>query len=140
MITNMSTEAQSMNTSVSSTGRESKRLRATTTPTQDLTLPSTINQPEEKLTPTQAALLGVETFIVTLHPGLQPFLRELLGKVVKGYASYHYKNKKHWEMILESSYSYVPDLCKKIGRLLHPLEEIAESDNFKTLDIQKEAK
>ena len=81
--------------------------------------------------PTEAAMAMKNSHIATLHEALQPFLQDLTETCLRRYAAYYYKNAKHEEMHLDPN--YVPASCKKIGLTLQGIDEVKETDDFKSL-------
>jgi hypothetical protein len=81
--------------------------------------------------PTEAAMAMKNSHIATLHEALQPFLHDLTETCLRRYAAYYYKNAKHEEMHLDPN--YVPASCKKIGLTLQGIDEVKETEDFKSL-------
>ncbi len=81
--------------------------------------------------PTEAAMAMKNSHIATLHEALQPFLQDLTETCLRRYAAYYYKNAKHEEMHLDPN--YVPASCKKIGLTLQGIDEVKETEDFKSL-------
>lgn len=75
----------------------------------------------DNVTPTSTTLLKVEEYVVVLHIGLQLSFNIYLGKLVKDYATYYYRKKKHWDLVKDPC--YIPGSAKKIGLPLHPIAE-----------------
>ena len=67
-----------------------------------------------------------------LHNDAQPFLLELLGSVLKEFATSYWKHKKYQGMV--SHYDYIPFSCKH-GLTLQALEEVKESEDYITLCV-----
>ena len=132
----MSSEAPS-NNSQASTARENKRSRTSTAALIDLTGSSSTNQqPTVGMPPTKTAKLKIEAYVVTLHTGMQHFLRARLEKVLSTFSAQFYKNKKYLEMSQDNE--YVPNCCKDLGFPLLPVEEVRESEDFKALNVEFE--
>jgi hypothetical protein len=78
--------------------------------------------------PTEAALAMKNRHIETLHEALQPFLLDLTETCLR---SYYYKNTKHEVMYLNPN--YIPVSCKKIGLTLQGIDEVKETEDYKSL-------
>jgi hypothetical protein len=72
--------------------------------------------------------------IETLHEALQPFLKDLTETCLIRFAAYYYKNVKHEEMLLDAN--YVPTSCKKFGLTLQAMDEVKETEDYKSLCSQ----
>jgi hypothetical protein len=81
--------------------------------------------------PTEAALAMKNRHIEMLHKALQPFLCNLTETCLRRFASYYYKNAKHKEIYLNPNYVLVS--CKKIGLTLQGIEEVKETEDYKSL-------
>ena len=60
--------------------------------------------PEKKLTPSETALASAESYFQSLHPGIRAILVPILEEVLKLHATFYYKNRKHQEMLLDTTY------------------------------------
>jgi hypothetical protein len=69
--------------------------------------------------------------IEMLHKALQPIRHNLTETCLRCFASYYYKNAKHKEMLL--NLNYVPVSCKKIGLTLQGIDEVKETEDYKSL-------
>ena len=85
------------------------------------------------LSPMEASLASAEPYYKLLHPGLQSTTVPTLKNVLKSLATHFWKNRKHTEMLLDTS--YIPSSYKK-GPTLNVIEEVRESEGFITLNAQ----
>ena len=69
-----------------------------------------------------------------LHEKLQPFLKDLIGRVLKDTSAFHYKSKKYKEM--RSDPEYVPAICQSVGMKLQAIDEVTKSPGYKTPEDQ----
>jgi hypothetical protein len=97
-------------------------------------------QPTQVTSPLEAALAAVQVYIATLHEKLQPFLKDLIGHVLKDASAFHHKSEKYTEM--RANPEYVPTICQIVGIKLQALDEVTKSPGYKTLEdkLTKEIK
>ena len=92
--------------------------------------------PEKELSPSKMALASAESYLLSLHPGIQASLVPTLKEVLKLYATFYSKNRKHQEMLLDTT--YVPSSCRKTLPL-NVLPEVTESEGSITLSANLNA-
>jgi hypothetical protein len=63
-------------------------------------------QPTRVTSPLDAALAAAQIYVAALHEKLQPFLKDLIGRVLKDASAFHYKSKKYKEM--HANPEYIP--------------------------------
>ncbi len=80
----------------------------------------------------EAALAPAQIYIATLHEKLQPFLKDLIGRILKDVSAFHYKSKKYNEMHAEPE--YIPTVCRSVGMRLQAIDEVTKSLGYKTLE------
>jgi hypothetical protein len=61
------------------------------------------------ISPLEAALAAVQIYIAMLHEKLQPFLKDLIGCILKDASTFHYKSEKYKEMRVDPE--YIPTIC-----------------------------
>jgi hypothetical protein len=54
----------------------------------------------------EAALAAVQIYVAMLHVKLQPFLKDLIGCILKDASAFHYKSEQYKEM--HANPEYVP--------------------------------
>ncbi len=88
----------------------------------------------------EAALAAAQIYVATLHEKLQPFLKDLIGCVLKDASAFHYKSKKYNEMHAEPE--YIPTVYQSVGMRLQAIDEVTKSLGYKTLEdkLAKEIK
>jgi hypothetical protein len=57
----------------------------------------------------EAALAAAQIYVMMLHEKLQPFLKDLISRVLKDASIFHYKSKKYKEM--RANPEYIPTVC-----------------------------
>jgi hypothetical protein len=97
-------------------------------------------QPTQVTSPLEAALAAAQIYVATLHEKLQPFLKDLIGHVLKDASIFHYNSKKYKEMRADPE--YVPTVCRSVGMKLQAMDEVTKSPGYKTLEdkLTKEIK
>jgi hypothetical protein len=80
----------------------------------------------------EAALAAAQIYIVTLHEKLQPFLKDLFGRVLKDASAFHYKSKKYKEMCADPE--YIPTVYRSVRMRLQVIDEVTKSPGYKTLE------
>ncbi len=90
--------------------------------------------------PLEAALAAAQIYVAMLHKKLQPFLKDLIGRVLKDASAFHYKSEKYKEM--RANPEYVPTICQSVGMRLQAIDEVTKSPGYKTLEgkLAKEIK
>ncbi len=85
-------------------------------------------------------MAAVQIYIAMLHVKLQPFLKDLIGHVLKDASAFHHKSEKYTEM--RANPEYVPTICQIVGIKLQALDEVTKSPGYKTLEdeLAKEIK
>jgi hypothetical protein len=78
----------------------------------------------------EAALAAAQIYVAMLHVKLQPFLKNLIGCVLKDASAFHYKSEKYKEMCANPE--YVPTICHSVGMKLQVLDEVTKSPGYKT--------
>ena len=121
----MSSEAASTTKTTATASEESrsKRLRAENPGTG--TPQVTAMTPVKKLSPLEAALASVDTYVVTLHEDLQSFTQKSLQKFFKAFSTFFYKNKKYGEIQADG---YVPKSCN-LELPLCATREVSQSED-----------
>jgi hypothetical protein len=92
------------------------------------------NTQQETTSLLEAAMAMKNHHIEMLHKALQPFLEDLTETCLRRFAAYYYKNAKHEEMFLDAN--YVPTSCKKFGLTLQAMDEVKETEDYKSLCSQ----
>ncbi len=82
--------------------------------------------------PLEAALAAAQIYVTMLHEKLQPFLKDLIGCVLKDASIFHYKSKKYNEMRADPEYD--PSVCRSVGMKLQAIDEVTKSPGYKTLE------
>jgi hypothetical protein len=97
-------------------------------------------QPTQVTSPLEAALAAAQIYVAMLHEKLQPFLKDLIGHVLKNSSAFHYKSKKYREM--HANPEYVPTACQSVGMRLQAIDDVTKSLGYKTLEdkLAKEIK
>jgi hypothetical protein len=75
-------------------------------------------------------MAAADTFILTLHPKLQHFVKDLISCVLKDASKFHYKNEKLNKMRADSA--NIPVICKSVGMVLHAMAEVQKTTGFKS--------
>jgi len=134
----MSTEEPTITrTSRNSQDSRAKRQRNGVTATPPSSQEDTARTvPEKKLSPSETALASAEPYFQSLHPGIRASLVPSLKEVFKLQATFYFKNRKHQEMLLDTT--YVPSSCRKTLPL-NVLQEVTESEGFITLSANLNA-
>jgi hypothetical protein len=75
-----------------------------------------------------------------LHEKLQPFLKYLIGCILKDASSFHYKGEMYKEM--HANPEYFPTICQSVGMRFQAIDEVTKSLGYKTLEdkLAKEIK
>jgi hypothetical protein len=89
-------------------------------------------KPTRVTSPLEAALVAVQIHVATLHEKLQPFLKDLIGCLLKDASAFHYKSEKDKEMHADPE--YVPTVCGSVGMRLQAIDEVLKSPGYKTLE------
>jgi hypothetical protein len=58
-------------------------------------------QPTRVTSALEAALAAAQTYVAMPHVKLQPFLKDLIGHILKDASAFHYKSEKYKEMRAE---------------------------------------
>ena len=125
----MLTESPSDNTRMQPSGAKRIRLDevSPSNKASDKAIPPTGGK-----TPLEAAMAAAITYVEMLHKKLQPFLTDLIQKVLKDASAYHYKSEKLKDMIAIPE--YVPAICRTVGMKLQAASEVTKSTGFKALE------
>ena len=133
----MSQETPSNASAVPNNGSSKRTRKASSAPAGTAPNPSsTATTPSPVLqTPLTAALASGTCHVETLHREAQPFLKEFLKNLLGQFATHYWKQKKLQEMV--DNPDYVPSSCKH-GLTLNAVQEVRESEDFITLNMQLE--
>jgi hypothetical protein len=77
-------------------------------------------------------MAAATTYTVTLHQKLQPFLNNLIRRILKDALAFHYKSEKLQEM--RANPKYIPAICRTMGMKLQAVSEVTKSVGCKTLE------
>ena len=81
------------------------------------------------LSPTEAGLVAVSNYVVTLHQGMQTFTKNSLQELLKAFSTFYYRNKKHKEM---TETGYIPKSCN-FNLPLIATRNVGKSEDYNTL-------
>ena len=129
----MSSEAPSTTKTTATASEESRSKRQRAENHVPDTPQDTAMTPVKKLSPLEAALTSVDTYVVTLHEDLRAFTKNSLQDFFKSFSTFFYRNKKHGEMQADG---YVPKSCNFELPLI-ATRDVSQSEDFNTLNSQK---